>query len=134
MYISSYSSKQLQTIPTLLSETLMCSALAGVNTVTAHSASHPIFNVMSAISITRRNLSSVTCATAASVSKPTSTAISKSTSTRTFLVSLQHLWLCSLTKLSCWQTGTVDVMFEMIRGLCNPCGNVKSSPSSMYKC
>lgn len=63
--------------------------LSGVNTVTAHSASHPIFNVTSAISTTRRNPSSVTCATAASVSKPTSIAISRSTSTKTFLVSLQ---------------------------------------------
>lgn len=57
----------------------------GVNTVTAHSASPQTFNATSAISITRRNHSNVTCATAVLVSKPTSTAISRSTSTRTFL-------------------------------------------------
>lgn len=76
--------------------TSFSSPLAGVNTVTAHSASHPTYNATFATSITRRNLSSVTCATAALVSKPTSTAISRSTSMRTFLVSLQHPWLSFL--------------------------------------
>ncbi|MEQ2178307.1 hypothetical protein GOODEAATRI_012658 [Goodea atripinnis] len=62
-------------------------------------SSPPTFNVMFAISITRRNPSNVTCATAALVSKPISTAISRSTNTRTFLVRLPHLRLLSLTKL-----------------------------------
>lgn len=65
--------------------------LAGVNTVIAHSASHPTFSAMCATSTTRRSPSSVTCATAASVSRPTWTAISRSTSTRTFLVSVSGL-------------------------------------------
>lgn len=47
---------------------------------------------MFATFITRRNPSSVTCATAALVSKPTSTAISRSTSMRTFLVSVWSIW------------------------------------------
>lgn len=79
--------------------TSLSSPLAGVNTVTAHSASHPTYNATFATSITRRNLSSVTCATAALVSKPTSTAISRSTSMRTFLVSLQRPFLSFL-----WET------------------------------